>query len=699
MKFKNINIENWRSNIVLGLMMLALIIMAGRLVWIQVIKGDEYVEMARKQYESLEPLYATRGLIYDCNGHILTNNSDVYTIAIDPKMVQNPDALANALSKNLNIKYRDAYSIVTAKGTQYVPIQGRFRYSVANNLKGLDKGLIIRKQTKRNYEYEKIASQILGGTNIDMKGISGLEGYYNNILKGTNGYIMMQRDRLSQRTPSVDLPKLPAIDGQSIELTLDINIQQIVEDELQKGVKNAGAVSGTAIAIDPRTGEVLAMVSCPSYNPNDLNTMSNDNSRIRAIVDNYEPGSTIKAITAASAINENLVTPEYRLNTAATGVVPYPITDDHDVGVVDMTQAMERSSNIYFADVALKIPNPKFRKYIRDFGFGINTNIDLPGEISGFVSKGKNFTRQMQAYNAHGYGLSVTPLQMAVAYSAIANGGKIMKPFLVKKIFSSDGSISSEIKPQELRQVIKPETANLVRDMLLQVVEGSNGTGRKAYVEGLRIAGKTGTAKLVNDGKYSDNYNASFIGFFPAYKPSITLLVLLNSPQKAFYGGEVAAPVFGEIARRIASAKMKDTDPNFSKPIQVMAKKITSDSLLKTEVIVPDLRGLNHNSAISLADISNLRVLPDNDGSVVGWQSPAAGTKVKIQSAIKVKMISENSSSKMPDLSRMSLRQALNVLNVYKLKSKIKGRGVVLNQTPKPGFVLTGKEKIVIECG
>lgn len=699
MKSKDLNIDNWRTNSVLSLLIGALLIMGGRLVWLQIIKGDDFVSMAKKQYESVEPLIATRGIIFDCNGHILATNNDVYTIAIDPKSVQNQTDLSKSLSKYLKIKYSDALSLVTSKDTRYVPIKGRFKYSVVSNLEGIDKGIIIRKQIKRNYEYGTIASQILGGTNIDLKGISGLEQYYDKVLKGENGYMIMQRDRLSQRTPSVDLPKVPAVNGEGIGLTIDINIQQIVEEELLKGVKNAGAASGTAIAVDPRTGEVLALVSLPTYNPNDLSSMNNNNSRMRALVDNYEPGSTMKVVTASAALQEKVINVNEKINTSTNNLLPYPISDDHKVGTIDINEAMEQSSNVFFADVALKIPNPKFRKYIRDFGFGINTGIDLPGEISGFVCKGKDFTRQMQAYNAHGYGLSVTPLQMVMAYSAIANGGKIMKPFIVKKIFNNNGSIKEEIKPKEIREVVVPEVAANVRDMLVRVVEGSKGTGRRASVPGLRIAGKTGTAKLVLDGKYSENYNASFVGFFPAYKPSISLLILLNSPKNAFYGGEVAAPIFGEIAKRISSAKMNDTDPNFIKSVKIMTEKITPDSLLKTEVIVPDLRGMNQNSAISVADISNLRILSNNEGSIIGWQSPAPGTKVKIQSAIKIKLISQNLCYKMPDLKGLSIRQALNILSVFKLRSNIKGRGVVMNQTPKPGTLLDGKIKILIECG
>jgi membrane peptidoglycan carboxypeptidase len=453
------------------------------------------------------------------------------------------------------------------------------------------------------------------------------------------------------------------------------------------------------VVVDPRTGEILAMASYPTYDPNDLRSASQAAIRVRAITDMYEPGSTMKLVTAAAALEEGAVKPTDQLDGegGTWQLGNHTIHDDHPAGMMSFREALEHSSNIAFAKVAERLPAPRFYKYVRDFGFGIISGIDLPGEARGDVKKPSQFTEGTQEFMAFGYQLAVTPLQLACAYAAIANGGVMMKPHLLKKRLDRNGDVIEEIAPQEIRRVVSQTTADTLRNLLVDVVE--NGTGREARIPGMRVAGKTGTAQQLSGGEYSKSkYNASFVGFFPADDPKVTLLVLLDSPTNGYYGGGVAAPIFREIARRIAGASVGSEEPP---PAIAEASSATIRRVARlTKLRVPDLRGMDLEAAKEVCSKYGCRVMVEGNGTIVSEELPAAGAELEYGGIVTLVVSTPSSARVMPDLRGMTLRRALNILNAYRIKPQIRGAGVVRSQSPAPNTQLPGSTRsAVLECG
>ncbi len=678
-----------------GLLLLGMVAIVVRLVKLQIVDHGYYAEQVRRQYESRVPLQAERGPLYDRNGNLLASTSASMSFAVDPTHVQNPRKLAKVFATTFGEPYADWLQKITQRGRSFVWLRRKVTGALLDSLKNLDDdGLIKLKEPLRHFEYASVGAQGIGCTDIDNNGLNGVELFYNQQLRGTDGYIVMQRDARGHRRPDVDLPQMRPEHGNGLVLTLDINLQGIVEDELSKGVERAGAASGTAIALDPRTGEILAVASVPTYDPNDLRHADPAAIRVRAITDMYEPGSTLKVVTAAAALEEGVVTPGTMIDGegGAYQLGPHVIRDEHPSGMMTFSEAMAHSSNIAFAKVAAKLSAPRFYKYVRDFGFGITSGVDLPGEARGDVKKPDQFEPQTQEFMSFGYQLAVTPLQLACAYAAVANGGVMMKPHLLKRRLDHDGQVIEEIAPEEIRRVVRRETADTLRDMLVGVVE--HGTGSEARVEGLRIAGKTGTAQQMSGGSYSKSkYNASFVGYFPAEDPRIVLLVLLDSPTNGYYGGQVAAPIFREIARRIAGVATVAPSPRPTTPGGVAAVATT----IGQRQHLPDLRGLDAGAARRVAEKYGYRVIVSGEGRYVAEQQPPAGSVIAAHAVVTLAMGSAG--NRMPDLRTMSVRRAISVLGSCGIKPIVRGSGIVAAQSPPPGTPITGGNRtVVLEC-
>jgi cell division protein FtsI (penicillin-binding protein 3) len=681
-----------------GLLLAGLAVIAVRLVKLQIVDADDLAQQARRQYESRVALQAERGPLYDRGMNSLVTNAVSVSFAADPTHLQNPKKVAAAFSHALGESYNDWLARLTEKNRSFVWLKRKVSGRQLEMLQDLDDdGLIKLPEPLRHFEYASLGAQAIGCTDVDNNGLNGIELFYNQQLRGADGYMVMQRDARGHRRPVVDLPQQQPEHGDGLVLTLDINMQAIVEDELKRGVEKAGAASGTAIAIDPRTGEVLAMASFPSYDPNDLKHADQAAIRVRAITDMYEPGSTMKVVTAAAALEEKVIKPDEKVD-GENGIYHlgnHVIRDDHPAGMMTFREAIEHSSNIVFAKVASRIAPPRFYKYVRDFGFGIVSGIDLPGEVPGEVKKPNQFEEGTQEYMAHGYGLAVTPLQLACAYAAVANGGVMMKPHLLKRRLDRAGEVIEEIAPQEIRRVIAKETADTLRELLVGVVE--RGTGTEARVPGLRIAGKTGTAQQLSGGEYSKSkYNASFVGFFPADDPKVALLVLLDSPTNGYYGGQVAAPIFREIARRIMGASVNEAPD--STPVAAASARSVAD-VSPARMHLPDLRGIDAESARTIGEKFGYRVVVRGAGKVVAQQQPAPGTEADARGVITLTMAPPEQRHLMPDVRGMSLRRALNVLNAVRVRPRITGGGIVRAQNPSPGTPLTASTRgAMLEC-
>ncbi len=539
---------------------LATLGLIARLFYLQIIENEYYSEKAQSIQLIKKNINATRGKIFDCNGNELVASTKSLMIAADPsvihKMPKLKKAFLNYLSKITQKPVNYYYKLTQDTTLEYVVLEKEINIKYKEKLAELQFfGIIVQENYERIYPYDYLAAHILGFTNSDGVGISGLELQYDSILSGKPGFMILKRDLRRNLHASADLPNIPPVDGYNLHLTIDMNLQSIVEYELQKGVENYEADAGTVIVMDPQTGEILALASNPQFNPNIPVERKSNWVRNRAINDEYEPGSTFKMITAAAALEEKLVKPTdvFSGYGGAYKVGEYTIRDVHPLGNVTFRQAVEQSSNIVFAQVASKIPNKTFYKYIRDFGFGLQTEVGLPGEAKGRIPKPDKITPMLQKYIGFGYGIAVTPLQMLCAYAVAANGGNLVKPFIVKKYTDNNGNTIFENKPKVIRKVISKETSDLIKDLFVGIVE--NGTGKAVKIPNLKIAGKTGTSQQLVDGSYSKaHYNASFVGFFPVENPKIAMIVVLDNPKTNYYGGATAAPIFRNIALRIINS-------------------------------------------------------------------------------------------------------------------------------------------------
>lgn len=545
--------------VLFGLLFLAVMLKLGL---VQGVRGFYYQGVAQKQYESEVPLHANRGMVYDRNNGLIVSNSYGYSYAADPQLLDSTDKsrIANKFAavfnkpaefflQKLRMKSRFVWLARDISSDQSAALQAFNVY-----------GLIRLQEQQRLYPYGAVAGQVLGYTNVDGRGASGLELAFDSLLSGKDGYEIMQKDGMGRKMPSVDYPHMDPVPGFNIQLTLDMNIQQIVDEELASGVASAKGLSASAVFINPNTGEILAVANYPQFDPSNYSSYPLDASRDMAITDAFEPGSTFKIVAASAAIEEGIEKPNNRIFAENGKYTLYgrTVEDFEHAGWITFRQAVELSSNIAFSKVGMKIPPDKFYRYARDFGFGAPTGIEIPGEVPGELEKPYEWSKVSEPFMSFGYEVMVTSLQMAAAYAAIANGGTLLKPYIVSKVYDSKGNIIFENTPAPIRRVVSPDVAQTVTGLLVDVVE--HGTGLPAKINDLLIAGKTGTSQKLVDGKYSKRfYHASFAGFFPVPNPTIVGFIMIDSPMNGYTGGSVAAPIFKKIATRIYGIMQRRT--------------------------------------------------------------------------------------------------------------------------------------------
>lgn len=664
----------WKAGLLVLLFSVAFVSIIGRLFWVQVIQGAHYRDLAKKQYESRVPLRAERGKLVDRSMRDIATMMQTTSFAADPQMVEHADMCAQLLSAAAGEPASVYLSRLRRKDTRFVWLArgvNTVMFPVLDTLQ--DRGLIRVKEPKRLFTHGPLASQLIGTTDVDNNGLSGLELQYDALLRGTSGFVIMQRDGRGRLRPGVDPEREAPKDGLGLQLTIDLEMQRVAEQELAYGVRLVGATSGTVIAIEPSTGDILAMASYPTFDPTRLDRATDDAIRIRSIADQYEPGSTMKAITAAALLDRRLIGPNDMVD-GGSGVLTLPgdvqIRDDHPVGQTTFHVAMEQSSNVVFASLARKLDDRVYYKYVRDFGFGIPTGIDLPGEVRGRLKKPSEFDATSKLYMSFGYELSATALQVVNAYAAIANGGVLMQPRVVKSILNDDGSVQRAFAPQRIRHVVSEQTARTLADILVGVVE--RGTGKEARIPGVRIAGKTGTAQQLTDGTYSrQNYTASFVGFYPADQPRVAMIVMLDRPTLSIYGGGTAAPIFKRIVQKTMT--MLQLDAGTQKNIAASAQTDT--------VIIPDIRGLTQETADSVLRRLGLRADMTSGAGVITKQEPQAGSRRERGTVVVVYgQPLQGSTTQRPDVVGFPLRRAVTVLHAAGFEVRIKGSGRVTQQ-------------------
>ncbi len=554
----------WKFKFIMIILSILLFVVLARLFDIQILNHYKYTEIAKKQHHSKVDINPERGLIVDRNGNILSKDILSISVACDPSLFKSskPETqeklnkqlrqICNFLSL-LSDKSADFYyQKISNSNKEFVWLIRFLSPKHAESLNQVkSRGLILIDEQRRFYPYQELATQIIGCTNLDHIGISGIERSFDSILKGSGGYMYMHRDGFGYLRPSASLPIQDAYHGNDIYLTIDINFQEIVEYELKQGIKKYEAQSGLVVAMNPKSGEIIAMASYPTFNPNNVYRQDLNPMKIKAITDTYEPGSTFKLITASIALEEKLIT-KNEIFDAYDGLLKIGnvnIRDEYDLREGNLAEAMKYSSNIIFAQIASRIKTEVFINYVKRFGSGKITGIELPGEAKGKLPDIDNFNSNDKKFLGFGYGITATPIQILNSYNAIANSGKLLKPYIVNKIVTKDGNTIFENSPKIVSTPVSEKTAKYLTELLVEVIE--SGTGKNAKINGLKIAGKTGTSQQIEEGAYSkQHYTATFVGFFPADNPEISMIVILDRPKSEIYGGAAAAPIFKNIVRK-----------------------------------------------------------------------------------------------------------------------------------------------------
>jgi cell division protein FtsI (penicillin-binding protein 3) len=536
---------NRRIVFLAGVFMTLLAVALGRAVWLQAVKGPELAAMALRQHRETVVVPAGRGTIFDRNGEPLAIGRQATTVYANPRQVDNPRALTLAIGKSLDAEPGAVYPLLVDRSRGFVYVARKADPLKAEELEKLGfAGLGFYPEELRTYPQGPVAAQVLGFAGLDNKGLEGLERSLEKVLAGQPGSQTIVKDPFGR---ALDVVSTRAeTPGRNVRLTIDKQVQANAEEVLQETVRRWSAGAASAIVMDPHTGSVLAMAVAPRFNANRFPTTRADRRRNRAVTDTYEPGSTFKLVAIAAALQEGIVSPttSFRLPPSLK-VADRVIRESHTRGTQRMTveQIVEYSSNIGTITIAQRLGEGRMASWIDRFGFGSETGIDFPGESPGFALPLEEWSGSTIGTVPIGHGIAVTPIQMAQAYAAIANGGVLVRPRLIDRI---DGR---PVAGSQRRRIVSRTVSERMLGMLKGVVV--EGTGREAAIPGYAVAGKTGTAaKIDPDGRYSTSrYVASFIGLVPATRPRFVVMVMVDEPRGNFYGGVVAAPAFREIAR------------------------------------------------------------------------------------------------------------------------------------------------------
>jgi len=682
---------------------LLLMILMGRLGYIQLVWGRELQIKAYDQWNRSLDVYPQRGIIYDRTGEIvLAQSASADSIAARPSQIQDPRDTAAKLAAILNLDEDELYKKLSDRNQSEVWIKRQVTRDEANQVRSLNiKGIYFTEEPKRYYPNGNLASHILGFTmkysepGIGLKGQEGIELYYDKYLTGIPGRIMMETDARGREAPTNVERLVPAVDGWNVILTIDQAIQYFVEKAVSDAMDNYRAKKVYAIVMDPKTGEILAMANRPDFDPNNpprelgFEGMQQYIKNF-SVKDNLDPGSTFKIITAAAALEEGVTSVNKTYHDPG-----FRIIDGVKIhcwkagghGTESFYEVVQNSCNPAFMDMALGLGVERFYDYLEAFGFGQKTGIDVAGEEKGVVMNESSVKNVDLARMGFGQAISVTPLQLITAVSAVINGGTLMQPHLVKALEFNDGErrIYEEIQPVAVRRVISEKTSEIMRDVLLSVV--NEGSGKNAYIPGYRVAGKTGTAQKykpeggIDQGKVI----ASFIGFAPADDPQVIVLFMVDEPQVAVdFGSVVAAPYVRMILQDVL--EYLGVEPVFDEKTKEQTRMVT----------VPDVTGKPLTEAARELNAAGLKYLAEHTGTIVKDQMPKPGARVMVNTTVLLYMTNEENSDTgnqqdlvaVPDLSNRSIREANSILASVGLKLRIDGSGIAVRQDPPAGTLV-----------
>ncbi|AIQ75944.1 MULTISPECIES: penicillin-binding transpeptidase domain-containing protein [Paenibacillus] len=690
-----------------GCITLFFLVLIVRVFWIQVMQGEEWQEKAATLWAHTSTIKAERGTISDRNGSVLASDVPAYTVVVNPEVIQQQgigEEVITGLHELLGKPEDELRKLVEAKDektgaylkNREIRNEGwkidqeladkvkEFYVALGKEHKIQETGIGLVREQKRYYPKDELAAHILGYTDRDGNAIMGLEKYFDTELKGADGKLLYQSDGQGVKLPDSQDTYKPVVNGSNFKLTIDSTIQHYIEEAMQKAYAQYKPKSMSVIAADPNTMEILGLANMPTYNPNEFWKTGAEGAGFynHAIKSTYEPGSTFKIVTLAAAVEEKLFDPVATFLSGSIRIKGYSKAL-HDInhagwGQISFLEGVKRSSNVLFVKLYEMLGQDKLLQYINDFGFNEKTGIDLPGEASGVVNP--NVGRPIEiATLAYGHGkVLVTPLQQLVAVSAIANGGKLMTPYVVKEVTNPNTGETKVTEPSVVRQVIDEESAKKTGEYLEQVVADQvKGTGRNAYIDGYRVAGKTGTAIKVEGKDYvKSKVLVSFIGYAPVDDPKIAVIVIIDEPNVEVGGGKAAAPVFKEIVSQslqymgVPKLASEASDSSSKKPAK------TETVALRT---TPDLTDKTMKEAREALLDQGFDYVVVGEGSAVESQYPEAGTKLATGQRIYL-LSPQGAQPTIPDLKGESLRDALEILTLLKVEIAVDGEGYVSEQ-------------------
>jgi cell division protein FtsI (penicillin-binding protein 3) len=643
-----------RVTVTASLLALWVVGIEARLVYLQVIDRADLVKRAERQQMQTIPLAAKRGDIVDRRGRVLATSVDADSIYAVPSAIDDEASvvakLCDAFADCTKTERQDLVDRLKRQ-RNFAFIRRQVSPEEAQRVKELDlSGIKSQKEGHRYYPNKELAAHLLGFVGIDGKGLGGIESAYDSQIRGKEGKILVQIDSRRRAFSRIERPPTT---GSTIELTIDEYLQHIAERELHAGVLENRAESGTAIIMDPHTGEILAMANEPTFNPNEYRDFAENDRRNRAVQDLYEPGSTFKVVTASAAIEERVLPIDALIDTnpGTIKIGSRVVTEasHHNYQVLSFADVIVKSSNVGAIKIGFKVGTDRLSDYVQRFGFGRPVSPDFPGENAGIVYERTKWTDSALASVSMGYQVGVTPLQMAAAVSSVANGGQYVEPRVVRAAYRDNRRY--EVKPKVLRRTISPDTAASLTGIMEQVVERGTAKGF-AEIPGYTVAGKTGTANTLVNKHYSNSTYASFVGFVPSRDPKVTILVMLDSPKgpAGHFGGPVSGPIF----RRIAESTLRylGVAPTIDPAPPVLVARHDDQEVVESEgpaqespVVnvlveaaagtVPDVRGLSARDAMRKLAKAGLSAQMTGDGFVVS-QDPAPGEPIENRRVCKV---------------------------------------------------------------
>lgn len=657
-----------------------MVIIGARLVYLQAAQHDELSRRARAQQQRAVPTTSWRGLILDREGRELARSVDADSFFAVPGEVEDTDEAARRLARVLAT---DASTLAErlrqakADGRAFVWVARKLDEEQARAVNALKiKGVYDYKEAQRRYPNNELAAHVVGFVDLDGEGLAGIERFHNAALEGDAGKLLVEGDARRRAYESVEVAPRP---GQSVVLTIDQTVQYQTERALAAAVQATRAKSGTAIVLDPHTGEILALANAPTFNPNEPGKSDSDARLCDALQNIYEPGSTFKMVAYAAAIEERLARPADRIDCQMGKItVAGRVVHDHATfGTLTLTEALAKSSNVAAIKLGLRVGDARLYDYITRFGFGAKTGVELPGETAGLLRKVERWQPSSMGSIAIGQEVGVTPLQIAAAFGALANDGVRVAPHLVREVRDADGDAIRRTTPEQ-RRVISPETARIVRRMLESVT--LKGTAKAAQLDGYSAAGKTGTAQKIDPRTkaYSKTkFVASFVGFAPVENPSIVIAVVINEPVGAYHGGDVAAPVFREIAESVLPYMSVSPDGELKAPLTPGPLAARRAPAQTGQISVKPQDGDAHDEVV-LPEVA--KSAGSGDDEVV---YAMAGERALL----------------MPDLRGRSLRDAARICAQLGLELEARGEGHAVRQSPAVGASVAAGQMVKVDFG